>query len=72
MSSIYIIREDYIDIYKNEHRQFRHKFENMSGLSSFVEDSKNKSFALEHKFKIYKFELSDEFRLVELEKELGV
>lgn len=70
MSSIYIIREDYIDLYKNEHRQFRYKFDDISGAISFIEHNRNKTFALEHKFKIYKFELSDNFRMEELEKEL--
>ena len=70
MTIIYIVKENYIDIYKNEPRQFIHKFETISGTSSFVEDMGDKSFALEHTLKIYKFELGDEFRLFSLEKEL--
>ena len=70
MTLIYIVKENYIDIYKNEPRQFIYKFENISGASSFVEDMGDKSFALEHTLKIYKFELGDEFRLFSLEKEL--
>ena len=72
MTNIYIVKENYTDMYKNEEREFLYKFENMSGAISFVEDSKNKSFALEQTIKIYKFELNNDARLIELEKELGI
>lgn len=70
--NIYIVKENYIDLYKNEERQFITTFEKLSGATSFIEDMKNKSFALEHKFEIYKFEFNDNFRMKELEKELGL
>ena len=70
--NIYVVKENYIDLYKNEDRQFIYTFEKLSGATSLIEDMKNKSFALEHKFEIYKFELSDNFRMKELEKELGL
>ena len=72
MTNIYIVKENYIDLYNQNKIEFLHKFENMSGVTSFIESMKNKSYALEHKFKIYKFELNDDARLVELEKELGI
>ena len=57
MSNIYIVKENYTDLYNQNKIEFLHKFENMSGVASFIESMRNKSFALEHKFKIYKFKL---------------